>query len=231
MLVGCGCTCTRLDEPSNSLSASIPVASSYASSQFSEPPIDTGSCNFCKDSVIARVYEVEWNYTNAFATSKSCCDTYTQQKTYRVYRHSLNPPFPPENQLSYCVFLSKERAVWGYFNQPCTSPNNPSARVEVSFGFTLASNFVGVRINNAVQYSTGGPARYWDSRVNYVFPSGWDKNCLAPVTLVRAAGPRRWSFSRPFMFEPGYGSPCNTNFITGEDPGIPDTLILRPVPA
>ena len=227
MLAGCGCNCTRLDESLDSRSAATPIASSYASSQFSEPPIDTGSCNFCKDSVIARVYEVEWNYTNTFPTSKSCCSVYTQQKTYRVYRASLNPPSPPDNQLDYCVFLSKERSVFGYFNQPCVTPANASARVQVSFGLTVASGFLGVRINNAVNYN----GQYFDSRVSYAFPTGWDKNCLAPVTLIRVAGPRRWSFSRPFMFEPGYGSPCNTNFITGEDPGIPETLILRPVPA
>ena len=227
MFVGCGCNCTRLDESLDSRSAATPIASSYASSQFSEPPIDTGACSNCKDGVIAKVYEVQWNYTSAFATNKSCCGTYTQQKTYKVYRYSLIPGVPPEQDNDFCVYLSKEKALSGYFGQPCIEPAAAANRVVLSFMDSTTTFGIGV----SVKYMEVFNQRFVQSVVNYQFPSGWDWSCLQPVVLTRIPGPRRWSMSRPFMLSPGYGSPCNTVFVSGEDPGIPDTVTVTPVPA
>jgi hypothetical protein len=224
MFVGCGCRCVR-DRGESSFSLSIPPSGSLSSGQ-SEAPIITSDCISCRDGVSAAVYEMAWNYTSAFATSKSCCQTYTEQKTYRLYRRFLIPgqtsdPF-------YCEYFSEEWALHGNFNNvPCFKPRLSTSRVRMSFNLSPAVDYIGVRI--AYMEYNARNSFYEVSVAGYSFPQNWDRNCLDTVTLYLNF--RRWSMSRPFMPTTGFGSPCNCNFLTGEDPGLPSTITIQPVPA
>jgi hypothetical protein len=242
MLLGCGCQCVGDSEgiPSQEEAASL----SASVSQGSEPVIDGSACTSCVAGVGPTVYECTWAYSGApQGGSYPCCAVYSGQSIFRLYRR-VSDPFTV-NQC--CIWGSNETAGRGAIvnQQPAciSSPFTPPqyfARVALYMGDPLAC-IPGGGIITSLKLRV-----YYEFRLNnltwveYVLPLAMRTppyQCLTTMTLDVVKIPHKifgsplvkmWSASNGRDY--GIG-PCWSDPFSGEDPGIPDTVTIRPVAA
>lgn len=244
MLLGCGCQCTG---DANSVPSQSEPTSQIASGSGSVPPVIEGSgCPSCIGGVGPTAYQCTWAYAGTTQGGNfPCCSTYSSQSVYKLYRRVNVQP-------SDCC-------IWGS-NEPSTraaiingaaaclpTPGSPPffpSRVALYMGNLLTCQpspyFVATNFRVRVYYEFRQLQFSW---VEYVLPIGQRDqptyNCLGSFTLeVVKRRNLAWPFGgQQFLkiwsattFGGGSAGPCWSNPFTGEDPGIPDTVTITPVP-
>ncbi len=245
MLIGCGCQC---EGDSNETPSQSEPASIVASGSGSVPPqIESSGCPSCVAGVGPTVYQCTWAYSGTTqGGNHPCCATYSGQSSFRLYRRTNLPQIPTD----CCIWGSNEpsaRAAVVNGQSVCilssAVPPFYNSRIALFMGSVIGCVPSGGVITNLklrVNYEFRLNQFSW---VEYVLPLAQRVppfNCLGALTLEVV---KRQNLAWPFggqqflkiwsatTFGGGNAGPCWSNPFTGEDPGIPDTVTLTPVPA
>lgn len=241
MLLGCGCQCTgdSVATPSQS-----EVASQSASGSGSTPPTIEGSgCTSCVAGVGPTVYQCTWSYGGTTQGGNfPCCATYAGQSVFRLYRRLSIPPFTGD----CCLWGSNETSARaGIVNGQSVCIPTPAAPPYYSSRIVLYMGNPATCVPSGGVFTSLKLRVYYEFRVNqftwveYVLPMAQRNppfNCLGSFTLEVVKLPHKL-FGSPLVKMWGasnsrdYGiGPCWSNSFSGEDPGIPETVTLTPVP-
>ena len=256
MFLWCGCHCANESEstfpPGSAFDASSVDGSllSYSSGDPArpDPPTPVATCTACAFNVAPAAYEMEWFYGGEpgdIFQPRPCCSIYTSQTKYKLYFRGFDPGSPGK-----CQWSSNERVALS--NSVACFANVQDAGARVTYQTDYANKLSILRIGYGFRYRETLPINHpqqtllWsyvgyilmkDANTPHLLVDGNPIPCLQQLTLKGPwaipgfGGQRIWGGT----FRPPAGvwdgAPCRQNLFSGWDMGLPDSIVLRPVPA